>query len=225
MAATGAFSAAGDSSILGCHIHHCGERHGGKAGGNGIQMRGADLVQGHQRAELPSTGSAVDAGGVCAAVVPGFATRTGVVQVFLEQELWEPILIADDGVVLDVQADIESGEGANIFGSTTSIVTAGSTVRSLRDERGGACSWRHVCDMSREDACSDIAAVQAHLLRGLCVGMVREGANVSVVPGRSETGRSAVVWGRIDEPVHPVVLEGVVEGNDGKRVQERVQPR
>nr|PNR60572.1 hypothetical protein PHYPA_003365 [Physcomitrium patens] len=72
---------------------------------------------------------------------------------------------------------------------------------------------------------SDIAAVQAHLLRGLCVGMVREGANVSVVPGRSETGRSAVVWGRIDEPVHPVVLEGVVEGNDGKRVQERVQPR
>lgn len=54
---------------------------------------------------------------------------------------------------------------------------------------------------------------------------VREGANVSVVPGRSETGRSAVVWGRIDEPVHPVVLEGVVEGNDGKRVQERVQPR
>lgn len=26
--------------------------------------------------------------------------------------------------------------------------------------------------MSREDACSDIAAVQAHLLRGLCVGMV-----------------------------------------------------
>lgn len=39
-----------------------------------------------------------------------------------------------------------------------------------------------------------------------------------VVLGCSEIGRFVVVWGWIDEFVYLVVLEGVVEGNDGKCV-------